>query len=672
MSDRVVVEESEETQTSANRVQWSGVDVIDEYVNRFPVSRLHLNKLDPVNSFARGCGRRVFGDVYGFTLFLAGLAFFASYWRIGFVITDSYAVANGLVAVSEGHLHVEQAVYGRLDISSMAEIDGQWYARNYGQIFMALPFLWLVQGVAAIADLRVALAGGWALLLLTLGLLIGRHADRAYRGWDSRSIGVYLGSGVAILGFVFVLRGATPIEATWHHLIALQLQTMVAAGLVGVVIYRLLVRMYDRRTGLVAGGIVLFASPITFWALFPKRHVMVSLGVFVSIYCLYRSRESIADSSAVGGRNRTFSVKEATIWRYAAYVPVGLLAWINSLEGFLLLVGLLVVDVPTRGTRIKEHVVAGCACVVSLVPFFVTNHLITNDPLVSPMTYRRYGDDGLAGQSRSGGASEVGGGGTSGGGGAEAVSNTPIDSFLGILSIATDFVDKGLSIVTTEFDTLSYVFLYSGYVDGLHSGGDALRLSYLAAMPVAAVLVVLPILLLRSDLREKVRGFVATRQLSPGGTVDVFVVGYAGLVILFYAPRMPMAAEITIRYLLVLFPLTAYGMMRVPAVRRVVYEQGNRCLSSYLAGVLIGGQLLFLYVYDHDLVVDEAFQIHSFLGLGLAALIGGWILIDAAGRRNDRLGAVVIGFGAATSTVFVLVIIIWFWTGIESIALPLL
>lgn len=678
MSDRKESDEDSSTKDLPTKsLKWPGLHGSKNYIRQNFQNSDRFDLLKRGRIASRETLRYLFGDAYGFTLFLASLAFFALYWRIGVAISDSYAVANGLVAVSDGQLHLERAVYGpSLKLSSIAEINGELYARNYGQIFLALPFLWLIQGVAMIADLRVALAGGWSLILLSLGMFVGRLLDREFGPWNSRTVGVYVGSVVALLTFVLVLRGATTIGTKWHHLIALQLQMMVAAGLLGVVIYRLLTRMYDRRIGLVAGGLVVFASPIAFWAPFLKRHVFVALAVFISIYCLYRSREARSDGSPGAYGNvrigdRIFRMREVTAWRAAMYVPVGLIAWVNALEGFLLLVALLIVDVPTGGRGFRELAAAGFACLMSLVPFFITNVLISGNPLESPMTYRKYGSKGVGGQSSAGSG---GGGGTSpsGGGTSEAVSSTTFDSFLGVISVASDFIEMGVSVVTADLELLSNVFLYSGYAMEYPDGGNVLRLSYLEAMPVAAVLVMIPIICLRGEVRGRFRDIIDSRQISPCATLDVFVVAYAILATLVYAPRLPLPSQITIRYLLVLFPLTAYGMMRVPGVRRVVRKQGVWFCSSYLVGVLIGGQLLFLYMYIQGVVIEEAFQIHSYVGLGLASMVAGWALGDAAGWRNDRLGAIIFGLGAAASTVFTLIVILWFWSSGDPIALPLL
>ena len=124
-------------------------------------------------------GRAVFGDRLGAVVFLAAVSTYLLCWRVGVLITDSYTVANTLAAVADGQLHVDRAVYGpSLETPGMGTRDGRFYGRNYGQVFLALPLLWALEALAAVTELRVSVAGVWALSLLALSLLVGRELDR--------------------------------------------------------------------------------------------------------------------------------------------------------------------------------------------------------------------------------------------------------------------------------------------------------------------------------------------------------------------------------------------------------------------------------------------------------------------------------------------------------------
>ncbi|MFC6973972.1 hypothetical protein ACFQL1_03690 [Halomicroarcula sp. GCM10025709] len=109
----------------------------------------------------------LFGDRIGLTIFLASLCLFVLGWRTAIFITDTYTLANGLHAVSQGALgYTEPAYGGSLDTPGATASDGRTIARNYGAIVLSLPFLALIEGVGAVASLRIGIAALWALLAL--------------------------------------------------------------------------------------------------------------------------------------------------------------------------------------------------------------------------------------------------------------------------------------------------------------------------------------------------------------------------------------------------------------------------------------------------------------------------------------------------------------------------
>lgn len=658
-----------DNESTDKQITQLGIGQFDQYERRSSWESGVMTIFKTVREYARFVGRGIFGDRLGLILFCAALAFYALYWRVGIFINDTFAVANGFVAVSEGQLYIERAVYGPgLDTPGTFVIEGVTYARNYGQVVLALPFLWIIQSVDIFADLRVALAGGWCLLLLGLSVMIGSLIDREVFGRDSRSVASFIGSVAALGAFGVILYGSTPIDPVWHHLLALQIQMMVAAALVGVMVYRLLNRIHGRQIGLAAGTAVVFTTPIGFWASIPKRHVLVALGFIISTYCLLRSREALYDEPlnrkwrfGLGSRSVAFS--EMTSWRTLAYLPVGILAWINALEGLLLLIALLTVDVPTSVWRIRSLVTTGFACIVSLLPMFVTNIIIAGNPFEPPSAFVLDGGGGVAKQSGRGGSTTNGPDGGIG-------SSQTIDSFLGVLHKVNVYMQDGVSVVTSELDKVFYTFIRSGYVTEPHIE-DAMRLSFVESMPLATVLIAIPLGLWRSNVYERIRVVIKTRRLSSVATVDAFVSIYALSVVFVYLPRFPMKAELTVRYLLVLFPIAVYGIARISSVRRIVVERWRVCLVMYLISVLVGGQVFFLYLYMTDAVVDEFMQAYAHLGLGIALIMAGWVFTNARGYQTDTYGAISLGLAAAAGTVFVLIARLWYFAYTGPFALPL-
>lgn len=589
--------------------------------------------------------RAAFGDRLGAIVFLAALLVYLSYWRVGPVINDSYTVANTLVAVADGHVYLEEAVYGPgLDTPGVGSRDGRLYGRSYGQVFLALPLLVAIEGLAAVADLQVALAGIWALVVLALAMLVGREREIPNRA-------AYVGSAVALGGFAAVIVGATPIEASDHYLIALQLQTMVVAALTGVVAYRLLERAYDRRVGFAAGLAVVFATPVGFWAQFPKRHAFVTFCAIAVMYFLYRSREGEGVD---------------TRYRAAAYVPVGIAAWVSAAEGAILLIALLAVDVPTGGRSIRSLTTAASACVLASLPMFVTNLFVTGNPLEPPRVLSAGGSGSL-----SGGSGSDTDGGTGGGDAGEAASEVA-DTAFGVIDLLLGLYQRGLEMALSGTDELVHTFIRGGYLPGIaqRDAGEAIRLAFLEAMPLAAALIVVPVVAVRTDFVDRIRTAVERRGLTPFGIVDAFAVVYGLALTLIYLPRLPIHAAITVRYLLPLYPIAVYALARQVAVRRVVSERTSLISFTYAGSLLVGGQLLVIYLWATDATRGEAVQTHALISLFAAGLLAVWVLADELGYREDRVGAVALALAAAATTAFVVLAALWHFAFVGPQALP--
>jgi len=609
--------------------------------------------------------RNVFGDTYGLAMFCSLLVVYLMTWRIGFFINDTFTVANALVAVSDGHLSVVQAVYGDgLRTPGMFTLDGQFYSGgNYGQVVLALPFLSAVEFAAAVASLRVAIAATWSLLVVAVAWLLADLIDTTDEStFDHDAWVLYGGSAVAISGLLVALRGATPIEPMAHYLIALQLQMIVAAAFIGVVTYRLLTQVANRRVGLAAGVGIALSAPIGFWASIPKRHILVVLAVISVAYFLFRSRKTRQPGALSTRRfspgTWSMTISESTVYRALAYVPIGLVAWVNAGEGVLLLIATLAVDLPTGRRSIRSIVAVAAAIVLSSLPMFVTSYLISGNPLRPPQLIQRRqdvtpppngGGSNSATPQPSGEASVI-----------EYIFDTAIEPAAGIVNKAM----WGFTDLLSNPEYYYPLLIRSRYDHQISyfETTETIRLSVLESLPVAAALIALPFLILRIDVHSTLKTVRAHGTLTPRRTVDAFLLCYVLFVGLMFAPRLTTGSQITGRYVLAAYPALVYGVARLSAVQRVLTDHTWTAAATYLTGVGIGGQLLFIWLYRHDVSLGEASQIHGTIGFVTALLVAGWILLDTLDIHHDRLGAVSLGVAAAAGTVFVFLAKLWYFS----------
>jgi hypothetical protein len=316
---------------------------------------------------------------------------------------------------------------------------------------------------------------------------------------------------------------------------------------------------------------------------------------------------------------------------------------------------------------------------------FVTNLFVSGNPLEPPRALSYAGgsgslaergdpsDGGGSGSSggSSGGDSGSSGGSSSGGETTDAI-NEVIDTALGVGDLLLSLYQRGIDMAFSETAELYHAFIRGGYLPGIaqQDAGEAIRLAFLEAMPLAAALVGVPAVALRTDLAGRVQAAIDRRGLTGLGIVDLFAVVYGTALTLVYLPRLPIHAAITVRYLLPLYPIALYALVRQATVRRVVREQFRLLSFTYTGSLLVGGQLLVLYLWATEATRGEAVQTHALISLAAAGLLATWILADAFGYREDRVGAVSLALAAAAATAFVVLGALWHFAFVGPQALP--
>ncbi|WP_372480247.1 hypothetical protein ACAH01_03525 [Halomicrobium sp. HM KBTZ05] len=627
---------------------------------------------DGLSRYGNRAGRFVFGDGVGVTVWLAVVLVLALSWRVGFFITDTYPIANAVANLGDGRLAMTPTDFQySLTLGTqpgLHEYGGRFYARNYGQVVAALPFLWLLEGASAVAPPRLVLAGGWALGVVGLGRRLAAHFDRQWL----RLVAVVVASAWFAVAVVF----ATALDRSQLPLVALQLSTLAAAGLVAVSCYRLVGTFHDRRVAVAAGVALALATPVGFWATIPKRHVLVTALVFGSVFAFARSRQLDGRASYVA--------------HGLAYGALGLVAWTHAFEGFFLTAALFAVDFLTEPRKSRRRLaVVGGIFALSVLPMAVTNVLINGNPLRPPRLLPGVGPESVelaptGGPESSGGDT---GSGTAGGDvgadptgdgvdadstGGDGTQRTLLDELLGLLSPLFVLVTLAETVLTQlafigtyavsavsdgvaaagEHERLWEIFVRRGHSASLSGVNDyePIDLSVVESTPIVGTLLALPAV---AVVRLRRHG-VAAARLGPRRQTDLLVASYAVVLTLVYLPRLPLFSQLTVRYLLPVIALASYCPFRLPAVREAITGAPRTTAGVYAGTVLAGSALVAVVLGVLDPALGEAIQFHALLGLCIAAvaavLVVGRTLVPA--RVSPRSVAVGMALAGGATTVY--------------------
>jgi len=593
----------------------------------------------------RTLARVLFGDRYGRLLFCCALCLFGLVWRTDVFINDTYTLANGLYSLTNGEVGLTDAAYGPgLETPGAYPVSDGLVARNYGAIVLAVPFWALLEALTAVASLRVALVGLWCLTLLAAVIQLDGLVD---------TDGVVLGGGLAVLA-LFVsnvaLARSLPTDAT--HLYALQLFHMTVAAFAPVLLYRLLSRLSTRRVALAAAVVLVLGTPLSLWAPVPKRHAITTTVVLGVAYTLYRSRTE--PDGALFNTERSF--------RALAYALVGLYAWVHAPEALLLLVVLFAVDFPTAvDNSVRTLAVVTSAFVLSLLPFVLTNVVVTGSPITPPRLLNRGAEFGASSGVRGGS-----GGGTS--------LLAPLTSLLSpVLSLTRPFrllareLIAGVTVFRSTPDVVYHTLVRSGDAAAALdvSGQESVNLTVLESAPVLGALAGgIP-----AVWRNR-RGITTAQRRSATTAVDLFAVLTVVTVALLYANRLPLHAQVTVRYLFPVYPLGVYLLVRLPVVRETLDTHWRLFAWATAVTTFIGGQLLVVVVFWTVAGLGEAFQLHALLALATALPLAVWALFGRSDGVFGRAGAILLAAPTALTALFVLVVAVEYYPIGDSQFLP--
>lgn len=607
----------------------------------------YRNRTEPMARLRETATQVLFGDRFGLVVFLSCLCLFGVVWRTEIFITDSYTLANGLYALTNGDVFMTEAAYGPgLQTPGAEQAPGGLIARNYGAIVLSLPFWAVLEGLSAVTSLRVALVGLWSLALLALVVQVGDLLD---------SDPLVTGGGFAVLA-LFILNVALghTLDPTATHLYALQLFHLTVAAFAPVLLYRLFARIDTKRMGVIGAVLFFLGTPLAVWAPYPKRHALTVTVVLAVAYTLLRSRTE-ADGALISAR----------VWfRAVAYAVTGLYAWVHAPEALLVLLVLMLVDVPTApDNSLRSLAIVGGVFLVSLLPLFITNLVVTGSPLRPPRLLAVQGTSRaqpVSGSASGGPVAVIG----------ELLSPvlTPMGKLFKPVLILGGEIAKGVEVLKDRPTDIYHTLIRSGNAaKALDStGSESVNLTVLESAPLlAAAAGVLPV-----GWRRIKTASLPDRTLPGRRLVDLFAVLLILTLTLQYASRLPIHAQVTVRYLFPVFPLGVYLLCRLPPVRQTLSDNWRLFAWTTAGATLIGGQLLIIIVLATVVGVGEAFQLHAVLALTTAAPLAVWGLFGRGDGPFGRVGAVFLGLATALSTLFVLLLAVEYGSLGDSHLLP--
>jgi len=226
-----------------------------------------------------------------------------------------------------------------------------------------------------------------------------------------------------------------------------------------------------------------------------------------------------------------------------------------------------------------------------------------------------------------------------------------------------EYFTAGLAVLP-DVERLYHTFLRSGWIPtgvSYHVNDfEAVELAFLEALPLAGVLLSVPVLALQRARQWSSQAAVAAASVAPTDwrPVDVLAAAMALVFVIVYLPLLPLHSMITLRYVVPAMPLVLYLCCRLAPVRAGITGAPSTLAGAYLGTVVLGGLGYLLALPLIDPAVGEAFQLHALVGLATAAVaavtVATWPL-----HRRPKAVAVGVAIPAAATTLFLVFAALW-------------
>ncbi|MGZ4938108.1 MAG: hypothetical protein ACXV44_05385 [Halobacteriota archaeon] len=324
----------------------------------------------------RALYRRFLPDDTAALLFYATFVLCIALWNVNIFINDEVTLAAQLLNLAHGALSIEAMparLYEGLSFGSSAPILGfSFQGHTYGFYTHAIPvfaapFYALIYLVSISVGIRLFFAWLWSFSILMVCWLFGRRYGKAQMG---RNVGILLASALFVINAYLGTQMSPLIFADWGALMAIQLFNISAMAVTVLLSLRIFTRYFaDNRIAAFGGVYLLIATPLTFWALSAKDHPASVLLMVGGMWCLY-----------------AYLLDNTKYLRYLSYVLVGLSFWVRAFDALSLFIAIFVTDMAfSRERRLKQTATAFGTVVLAMIPYFINNYLLFQNPLLSPV-----------------------------------------------------------------------------------------------------------------------------------------------------------------------------------------------------------------------------------------------------------------------------------------------
>lgn len=296
------------------------------------------------------------------------LVFFSSLFIfIGFASTRLF-ISDDAITLTQMHNLIRGSLsFETLKVSMEGVIEGlegpvlifgnHVYGKySYSLIFLSLPFYYILKLTDYLYNAHIFLLQLWALSGGIIAYLIVKNSYLKH----AKLAGV-ISYFILILSNTYFLK---PIYfPVWGELLSIEFTNILISSFLVLFVYLFFKNFFSNKIAMFASFFVIFATPISFYAVTLKHHSLSLLLTVLTFYFFYKYQKD---------KNNRYI--------YLSYVLAALTVWTRVLDGAVLLLSLLIIDMVICRRSIKYFVSILIIILISLLPFFSFNYLILGSP----------------------------------------------------------------------------------------------------------------------------------------------------------------------------------------------------------------------------------------------------------------------------------------------------
>lgn len=287
-------------------------------------------------------------------LFLSSFFILITFFTTRVFISDEGILVNQFYNLIHGSLSL-QAIKIQA-VGPHVLIDNHLYGKfSYSLVILSLPFYYMLRAVDNIYSAHLFIVQLWALSGGIVVYLLSKDRVKYPELVGAFSYFVLAAVNMSLFRPLYFPK--------WGELLAIEFTSILVSSLLIVFVYLLFRDVFSARTATFASLFVIFATPVSFYAVTLKLHSLSLLLTVMAFFFFYK-----------------YMGKKEDRYMYAAYAAGGLCVWTRVVDGIVLLASLLVMDIIVLRRGVKYAGTVFIIIIASLMPFFAINYLTLGSP----------------------------------------------------------------------------------------------------------------------------------------------------------------------------------------------------------------------------------------------------------------------------------------------------